>query len=298
MELTRHVVIAAFPECEPMGVAAPMQTFSYANAAGAHYAIAVAGIDELPRIGQGDLVVVPGFALHNAKPPVALVEWLRESVANGAHAGAISTGAFVLGEAGLLAERNCTTHWKYLDALETLFPTARVRRDRLVVMDGPVMTSASVASGVDIALWFVEQHFGPRLAGRVAREMVVPLRRDGVESHDSVSLDYRTHGHSGVHRVQDYLLANVERKTRIPELAAIAQMGTRTLTRAFRSSTGLSIAEYRSKIRLEAARTMLKDPKATVRQVAETVGFNDARQLRRVWKNAFGVTPSQARSQA
>jgi transcriptional regulator GlxA family with amidase domain len=61
-------------------------------------------------------------------------------------------------------------------------------------------------------------------------------------------------------------------------------------------STGLSIAEYRSKIRLEAARALLKDPNVTVSHVAETVGFHDARQLRRVWKSAFGVTPSHSRA--
>lgn len=289
MELMRNVVIADFPGCEPMGVAAPLQTFSEANASGARYAVTVATVDGLPRVGQGDLVFVPGF-------DAGLVPWVRESVSNGAHACAICTGAFVLGEAGLLDERDCTTHWKQLDALQARFPAARVLRDRLFVTDGPVTTSAGFASGIDVALWFVEQHFGPRLAARVAREMVVPLRRDGAESRTSVLLDYRTHGHSGVHRVQDYLIANVDRKTRIPELAAIARMGSRTLTRAFRRSTGLSIAEYRSKIRLEAARALLKNPKATVSQVAETVGFNDARQLRRVWKSAYGVTPSQTRS--
>lgn len=292
MELTRSVVIVDFPGCEPMGVAAPLQTFSQANAAGARYAVTVARLDTLPLVGQGDLIIIPGAR----EVPDALVQWVRTSVTNGAHACAICTSAFVLGAAGLLHERHCTTHWKQLHVLQAEFPTAIVMADRLFVTDGPVTTSAGVASGIDVALWFVEQHFGPRLAARVAREMVVPLRRDGTESRDSVLLDYRAHGHSGVHRVQDYLNANVDRKTRIPELAAIARMGTRTLTRAFRRSTGLSIAEYRSKIRLEAARALLKDPKATVSRVAETVGFNDARQLRRVWKNAFGVTPSQTRS--
>lgn len=265
MELTRSVVIVDFPGCDPLGVAAPLQTFSDANISGARYAITVATSDYLPLVGQGGLVVVPGFA-NDAQPPATLIQWLRASVANGAQACGISTGAFVLGEAGLLDGRSCTTHWKHLLGLETRFPTARVLRDRLFVTDGPITTSAGVASRIDVALW-------------------------------CVLLDYRTHGHPGVHRVQDYLIANVDRKTRIPELAAIAQMGTRTLTRAFRLSTGLSIAEYRSKLRLEAARHLLKDPRTTVSRVAETVGFNDARQLRRVWKNAFGVTPSHSRSQ-
>jgi len=295
MELTRTVVIADFPGCDPMGVAAPLQTFSDANSSGARYSIVVAQANSLPSVGQGDLIMVPGFA-DSAQPPTALVPWLRASVGNGAHACGISTGAFVLGDAGLLDGRSCTTHWRLLLALEARFPAACVLHDRLFVTDGCVTTSAGVASGLDVALWFVEQHFGPRLAAQVAREMAVPLRRDDAESRDRVLLDYRTHGHAGVHRVQDYLIANVDRKTRIPELAAIAQMGTRTLTRAFRVSTGLSIAEYRSKMRLEAARALLRDPKATVSRVAETVGFNDARQLRRVWKNAFGVTPSHSRS--
>ena len=294
MELTRNVIIAVFPECEPMDVAATMRTFREANACGARYAITIASTR--PTVARGDVVIVPGFSTHESRPPVELVDWLRASVAAGAETCAIDSGAFALGEAGLLERRSCTTHWKRLAELQDQCPTAHVLRDRLLVTDGPITTSAGVASGIDVALWLVEQHFGPRLAARVAREMVVPLRRDGSESPEGVSLDYRTHGHSGVHRVQDYLIANVDRKTRIPELAAIARMGTRTLTRAFRVSTGLSIAEYRSKIRLEAARTLLKDPNVTVSHVAETVGFNDARQLRRVWKNAFGVTPSHSRA--
>jgi transcriptional regulator GlxA family with amidase domain len=294
MELTRNVIIAVFPECEPMDVAATMRTFREANACGARYAVTVASTR--PTVARGDVVIVPGFSTRETRPPDELVDWLRDSVATGAQTCAINSGAFALGEAGLLEQRNCTTHWKLLAELQTRFPTAHVLRDRLLVADGAVTTSAGVASGIDVALWFVEQHFGPRLAACVAREMVVPLRRDGSESAEGVALDYRMHGHSGVHRVQDYLIANVDRKTRIPELAAIARMGTRTLTRAFRMSTGLSIAEYRSKIRLEAARALLKDPNVTVSHVAETVGFHDARQLRRVWKSAFGVTPSHSRA--
>ena len=137
------------------------------------------------------------------------------------------------------------------------------------------------------------QSLREHLADRMDRGTIVT---EAPSAEGSVFLDYREHRHAGVHLVQDYLIANVDRKTRIPELAAMAQMGTRTLTRAFRASTGLSIAEYRSKLRLEAAKALLKNPKATVSQVAETVGFNDARQLRRVWKSAFGVTPSQTRS--
>src|SRR5579863_5915105 len=99
MELMRNVVIVDFPGCEPMGVAAPLQTFSQANAAGARYSVTVTTLDALPLVGQGDLVVIPGIAnQQNAWPP-GLAQWVRASVMNGAHACAICTSAFVLGEA-------------------------------------------------------------------------------------------------------------------------------------------------------------------------------------------------------
>ena len=256
--------------------------------------LAITDLAPLPEgVGPGDLIIVPGHDLDRYSAPEALKKWLRAAIRSGAEVCAICTGAFVLAEAGLLDQRSCTTHWKRLDQLQRDFPRARVLRDRLFVSDGPITTSAGVASGIDVALSFVERHFGPRLTAALAREMVVYLRRDGHQGQQSVYLDFRRHVNSGVHRVQDYLIGHVRRKVRIPVLARIARM---SLTRAFRAATGLSIAEFRGKLRLEVAKTMLEGSDVSLESLAEQAGFRDPRHFRRAWKRAFGIAPSRSKA--
>jgi transcriptional regulator GlxA family with amidase domain len=306
----RNVIFALFPGCEVLDVAGPLQVFHEANHCGGRYAVTISatapqmetaqrltlsGLAALPVVDSGDLIIVPGYDMRPASPPAQLSRWLRISASKGAQVCSVCTGAFALGEAGLLDHRTCTTHWKLVDRLQTTFPRAKVARDRLFVSDGPVTTSAGVSSGIDMALWLIEQHHGPLFAARVAKELVVYIRRDGSETQHSVYLDYRTHVNSGIHRVQDHIVSNIGDASSIPGLARIARMSPRTLTRTFRVATGLSIGTYRLKVRLEAARIMLNDPDVTLQTVAERAGFRSPRHFRRAWRQAFGMTPSMAR---
>jgi transcriptional regulator GlxA family with amidase domain len=283
-----------------------LQTFHEARSLGADYAIALCGTSTtvpmaqgvslaallpLPSVGADDLIIVPGMLRHDQAVPSALVRWLRGARRDGAQICSVCTGAFVLGRAGLLDGRRCTTHWKRVGELQQAVPRAKVLGDQLFVRDGPILTSAGIASGIDMALAIVEEHHGPILAARVAREMVVYMRRGSGHGQSSVYLDYRTHLHAGVHEVQDYLVSHPAEKLPLPALAKIGRMSPRTLTRTFRLATGLSIVEFKTKVRLERAATLMRDPALTLDAIAEACGFADARQLRRVWRQAHGRAP-------
>jgi transcriptional regulator GlxA family with amidase domain len=181
--------------------------------------------------------------------------------------------------------------------LATRFPRARVAEDRLFVVDGGVVTSAGVTAGVDMALALLEERHGPILTARVAREMVVYLRRSGDRNQESIYLDHRTHLHPGVHRVQDALVAHPDRKLTIAELAKVAAMSPRHLTRVFRRATGITPNAFAQKVRLQVARDLLLDPSLTLESISERCGFSDARQLRRLFKQAFGAPPSAWRGE-
>jgi len=120
----------------------------------------------------------------------------------------ICTGAFLLADASLLDGRECTTHWAYVETLQRRHPAARVLANRLFVASGRVTTSAGIVAGVDMTLDLLEQEHGPLLAAKVARDMVVYIRRDGSHSQRSVYLDYRGHLHQGIHELQDWLVAH------------------------------------------------------------------------------------------
>lgn len=157
-------------------------------------------------------------------------------------------------------------------------------------------TSAGVASGIDMALALVEQDHGPLVVSRVAREMVVYLRRSGEREQFSVYLDHRTHLHPGVHRVQDFIVQHPEQKPTIAELARIAAMSPRNLTRIFFRATGITTKQFASKVKLQVARDLIDDPQRSVEGIAAGCGFEDARQLRRLWKKTFGISIADYRA--
>ncbi|HEX7120052.1 MAG TPA: GlxA family transcriptional regulator [Longimicrobiales bacterium] len=308
----RRVLVLALPRLELLDLAGPVQVFDEANACGGDYVVELCSphaklrtaqgvwlseLAPLPEPGPDDLVVVPGMAF-DALDAVGrdVHRWLRTAHERGAAVCSVCTGAFVLGAAGLLNGRRCTTHWLHVEALRRRHPGARVLDDRLFVEDAGVTTSAGIASGIDMALWWVEREHGPLVAARTARRLVVYLRRDGGQAQRSVYLDYRTHLDPGVHRVQDRIVSHPAESVSLRALARVAGMSTRSLTRAFRRATGLSVGEFAARVRLELARSLLHDPGLTIEEIARRSGFGSARQFRRVWKDAYGVPPSAERA--
>jgi transcriptional regulator GlxA family with amidase domain len=291
------VIFVVLPEVEILDLAGPLQTFYEANATRSRYRVRVcstrpevrshhglqlAGLDPLPDRAEEALVIVPGMPYaRTQRLDRTTVRWLARAARDGAHVASVCTGAFALGEAGLLDGRQCTTHWSRTRELAARFPRARVLEDRLFITDGNVTTSAGIASGIDMALAFIEQRDGPLVAAEVAREMVVYLRRDGAQEQSSVYLDHRTHLHPGVHRVQDWIVRNPAEPATLGSLAELAGMSERSLTRAFRLATGISVHDFTTRVRVELARTLVHDPSLTMDAIAQRCGFATARHLRR-----------------
>jgi transcriptional regulator GlxA family with amidase domain len=309
---SRRVVFVYFDGCEVLDFAGPLQAFFEANSFGAQYRIEhcavaphattnqgleISGLAPLLSVTTDDLVIVPGFTVQKVRLPLPMIKWLKRSYHEGAMISSVCTGAFALAQAGLLNNRRCTTHWKRVGELRKLCPSADVLADRLFVEDGRIVSSAGIAAGIDMALALIERDHGPLVAAKVAREMVVYMRRDSHHQQHSVYLDYRTHLHPGVHSIQDWLTAHPSRKARIQDLAKMAHMSSRNLTRVFREVTGVSIQVYRTRLRLERARTLMSNPELTLAAIAGECGFEDARQFRRVWRRAYHTAPSRTRQE-
>jgi transcriptional regulator GlxA family with amidase domain len=286
-------VFVLLPEVEILDLAGPLQALSEAKryrirlcatkeSVRSSQGLTLSQLEPLPEVSAEALVVVPGMPYAaTMKIERRVIRWLAQAAGAGAQITSVCTGAFALGEAGLLDDRRCTTHWSRTTELAQRFPRARVLTDRLFVTDGNITTSAGIASGIDMALALIEQSEGPLVAAEVAREMVVYLRRDGTEQQESVYLDYRTHLQPGVHRVQDWIVRNPDRRPTLTELASLAGMSSRTLTRTFRRATGISVHEFSTRVRLELAKTLVHDPTLTLEAVARRSGLS-ARQLRRL----------------
>jgi transcriptional regulator GlxA family with amidase domain len=170
--------------------------------------------------------------------------------------------------------------------LQRDFPRLKVQENVLFTEKDGIFTSAGVASGIDLTLHILEKEMGAHFAHKVAREIVVYLRRDGSQAQQSVFLSHRNHLHAGIHAVQDWLLENLHHKASLSQLAERANMSTRNFTRIFKKETGTTIGDYLALLRREKIRELLKKPDLSRRQIAEKVGLASERHLSRLAKNA------------
>lgn len=126
--------------------------------------------------------------------------------------------------------------------------------------------------------------------------MVVYLRRAGEHDQLSIYVDHRAHLHPGVHRVQDHLVAHPDGNPSLAELGRIAGMSARNLARVFRRATALTPKQFGAKVKLQVARDLADDPERTVEAIAQSCGFADGWQLRRLWRREFGAPISSYRA--
>ena len=308
------VVFLLVPGLHLLDLAGPAQVFSTADDLGHLYrlvyvaerteimttqGVAVRAETQWPALGRDDLILVPGWRVG---PPAgrpdlrpATLSQLAGHHAAGGTVASVCAGADALGRAGLLDGRRCTTHHEIQAELGHWYPQATVVPDVLYVCDDRVVTSAGIASGIDLALHLVASRHGPAVAARVARAMVVYARRNGQEPQDSVALRHRGHLHDVVHRVQDLIDSRFAAPLPLADLAAAGGVSERTLTRLFARATGGTPLRYQQLLRVERAEQLIGQG-STVEAAAHAVGFADARMLRRLRRRQCADLPRAGRT--
>ncbi|SDF93220.1 Transcriptional regulator GlxA family, contains an amidase domain and an AraC-type DNA-binding HTH domain [Pedobacter terrae] len=238
-------------------------------------------------VNKNDMVIVAGMEIKkwDRADDHLWIPWLQDAAATGATISSICTAAFALAAAGLLNGHTCTTHWAWTAALQREYPLLKVIENKLFVQSGRIFTSAGISTGIDLALYFIEEQHGAAFACVVAKDMVVYIRRDGMEAQNSIYLQNRQHINHSIHMVQDYITRHLHEKLIIDELAQLVFISPRNLTRLFKSVTGITIGKYIQSLRQEKAKQLLKT-NHKLAWVAKECGFSNPAQLRKIIKEA------------
>jgi len=244
---------------------------------------------------DADLVVAPSYAGDaDIAPSEAILDVFRRAHARGAWVLSVCSGAFLLGHAGLLDGRACTTHWRHTDDLRALFPAARIDPGVLFVEDDRVITSAGTAAGIDACLHHVRCELGAGVANKIARRMVVPPQRDGGQrQYIDQPIPVRCSDHFAPHL--DWILTNLDKPHTVATLAKRASMSARTFARRFVEETGRTPMQWVTDQRVLYARRLLEETDLDIDRVADKSGFGTATLLRHHFRRIIGVTPSDYR---
>ncbi|GAB7040097.1 helix-turn-helix domain-containing protein [Catenuloplanes niger JCM 9533] len=316
----RHLVaVLALPGVVPFDLGTAVQLFRSARDAAGHRLyrtrtctpdgraiLASAGImiapedgTDLALLAEADTVVVPGV---DSGPPVedgtldpAVTAALRAAHARGARIVSICTASMVLAAAGLLDDRPATTHWWWMDTFRRLYPRVRLNPDVLFVDDGPVLTSAGVAAGIDLCLHIIRTDHGSEVANRAARRCVVPSWREGGQAQFIERPVPASPAGADTAATRAWALDRLDTPLSLPELAGHARMSVRTFTRRFREETGVSPNRWLLQRRVDLARRLLETTSLNVDQIARRCGLGTAASLRQHLHAAIGVAPSAYR---
>lgn len=233
----------------------------------------------------GDLIFIPGLdsslllddGFINSSGQ--FLSWLKQQHQKGVLISSVCTGAFLLAAGGLLDGLNCTTHWKYAERFRLKYPDAKLQSNRLFVQEGNIYTSAGVSSGIDLALYLVQQLWGAHFAARIAKEVVIYFRRGPDDPQLSIFTQYRNHLDDRIHKVQDLLVYSLDQKMNLEDLAEQVSMSPRNMTRSFKQTTGITIGAYLDQLRKERAAQLISEG-YTIQAAALNCGLKSTNQLR------------------
>ncbi|MGW0523166.1 GlxA family transcriptional regulator [Crossiella sp. NPDC003009] len=312
--LPRTVLVLLYDGFRLLDVTGPLEVFAVANEQGGNYRLLLAApggrdvrantgsrlgadLDLAEAQAHGATLVVPGGPnwAHTISD-TGLLAQVRRLAGQAERTASVCAGAFVLAAAGLLDGRRATTHWDLADALARKFPAIEVDADAIFVRDGPVITSAGVTSGIDLALSLVEEDLGVETARLVAKHLVVFLQRPGGQSQFSARLRAGRPRTEGLRRLLDTVVTDPAGTHSLAELAARAGMSARHLTRLFREELDTTPQRYVEQVRVEAARQHLEGTADPLDVVARRAGFGSVETLRRAFHRETGVSPSGYRT--
>jgi transcriptional regulator GlxA family with amidase domain len=310
-----HVGIVCFAGIQPLDVVGPHEVFAGASQAltaldgyvvhllaaepgtiRGSSGLAIVADRPLPRRPAFDTLVVPGGdGVDTALEDRALVAWIRRAGAGSRRVASVCSGSLLLAEAGLLDGRRATTHWRRAQQFAERYPAVTVDADPIFIHDGKMWTSAGVTSGIDLALALVEADHGSDLAQRVARHLVMFLRRPGGQSQFATPVWTRRAEHDAVREAQELIDVTPDGDHRVETLARLVGMSPRNFARVFAAQTGETPARYVERVRVDHARLILELETCGVVAVARRCGFGSAETLRRAFVRRVGVAPDDYR---
>lgn len=123
------------------------------------------------------------------------------------------------------------------------------------------------------ALAMVEEDFGRPLALKIARRLVLYLKRDGGQKQYSAHLSSQVESDQ-FGRLVEWIYCNLDAALTVDTMAQVAAMSPRNFARRFLQEMGITPAKLVERARVEKAQQLLAEQNLSMEKVATTVASN------------------------
>ncbi len=258
-------------------------------------ALTVVPQQPLAELRHVDLVFIPPFW---RKPKVnlpAVIHQLVELEAQGASICAVSTGSFLLAEAGLLDGRAATTHWSFLNDFAERYPSVLLKRHHLITRSERLFCAGSLNATADLTAFFIERWLGTETA-RLVEAQFSPEIRQPVRQQGYFDGEINEQPDELMAVAQGWLTERLAGPVRVTELAKHLGVSQRSLNRRFQIAVGCTPGKYLRDLRVEAATGLLRNSNLSVAEIGVRVGYVDAGHFSTVYRRSTGRSPRAFRA--
>ena len=239
------------------------------------------------------LIITGGSGAETSVYDERFVSWIATTAGQSRRVASICTGAFLLGAAGLLDDKEAVTHWHYCNRLAKEFPRVKVRPEPIYLKDGSVYTSAGITAGIDLCLSLVEEDHGHQVALNVARFLVMFLVRPGGQAQYSHMLLRQAITSRPLRELQIWMLENLRENLTVEKLANRIGMSARQFTRVCLRETKMNPGQFVDRMRVEAAQQWIDSSSMGLKEIAYACGFQSADSMRRTFLRVLGVSAAE-----
>ena len=223
------------------------------------------------------------------------VRWLQRQARMSRQLGAVCTGSWALGKAGLLDGHRCSVHWECLAPMREAFPKSEVTT-RLFSINRNHLTSSGGTAPMDMMLHLIRCEHGRDLAAAIS-DMLMYERMRGDQDHQRVPLRHTPGANQPKLQAAIILMeANLDDPLEINELAFQVGVSRRQLERLFHRYLDCSPSRYYLKLRLVRARQLLKQTSMPILEIGALCGFVSIPHFARSYRGYFGVMPRDERA--
>jgi len=208
--------------------------------------------------------------------------------------GGADTGAWILAKAGLLEDKNVTTHWEDLEDFASSFRKSNVQPDRFVV-DRSVFTIGGASPTFDFMLHLIRARLGYPLALEVASVFVYDETHFSTDAQPLVSLGLLNDFEPRVTKAIRIMEAHIDEPVSIVNVAEQLAMSSRRLEKLFQQHLQCSPGAYYLGLRLQRARKYVTDTLLSMQEIAIRTGFNSLSAFSRSYKKHYQSPPSDYR---
>lgn len=97
-------------------------------------------------------------------------------------------------------------------------------------------------------------------------------------------------------KVCDYVEQNMEKDISLEQVAEFAGVSSFYLSKLFKEEKGVTFINFLTDCRLDKAQKLLKDNSISIKEITAVVGYNDQNYFSRLFKNKFGISPTEFRN--